>query len=80
MRSFVPGLQLTTPRVEGSKPAPPTNEIRYLRHRPDRAKGSAAQRGRLVRQLVARQRGRIELEYPPANAPELNPVEYVWGY
>jgi transposase len=30
--------------------------------------------------LSARRRGRIELEYPPAYAPELNPVEYIWGY
>jgi transposase len=26
------------------------------------------------------QRGRITLERPPAYAPELNPVEYLWGY
>jgi transposase len=33
-----------------------------------------------VREFVARQRGRLALEYLPAYAPELNPVEYVWGY
>ncbi len=29
---------------------------------------------------MARQRGAIVLEYLPAYAPELNPVEYIWGY
>jgi len=33
-----------------------------------------------VRDYVAAQRGRIVLEYLPGYAPELNPVEYVWGY
>lgn len=37
-------------------------------------------RSRLVRDFVAAQRGRIVLEYLPAYAPELNPVEYIWGY
>jgi transposase len=37
-------------------------------------------RGGRVREFVARQRGRLALEYLPAYAPELNPVEYVWGY
>jgi transposase len=41
---------------------------------------SQTHRGRLVREFVARQRGRIDLEYLPAYAPELNPVEYIWGY
>ncbi len=35
---------------------------------------------RLVKQFVAAQRGRIHLEYLPAYAPELNPVEYLWGH
>ena len=34
-------------------------------------------RGGRVREFVARQRGRLALEYLPAYAPELNPVEYV---
>ncbi len=42
--------------------------------------GLAAHRSRLVQQFVAEQRGRIMLERLPAYAPELNPVEYVWGY
>jgi transposase len=39
-----------------------------------------AHRSRLVRDFVAAQNGRIELEYLPAYAPELNPTEYIWGY
>ncbi len=35
---------------------------------------------RLVKNFVARQRGPLELEFLPAYAPELNPVEYLWGY
>jgi transposase len=42
--------------------------------------GLPAHRSRLVREFVAGQRGRIELEFLPAYAPELNPVEYIWGY
>jgi transposase len=41
---------------------------------------SQTHRGRLVREFVACPRGRIELAYLPAYAPELNPVEYIWGY
>ena len=37
-------------------------------------------RSRLVREFVAAQHGRLELECLPAYAPELNPVEYLWGY
>lgn len=39
-----------------------------------------AHRSRLVNQYVEQQRGRIALEYLPAYAPELNPVECIWGY
>jgi transposase len=42
--------------------------------------GAPIHRSRLVKQFVGQQRGRIELEYLPAYAPELNPVEYLWGY
>jgi transposase len=42
--------------------------------------GLRAHRSRLVKDFVAQQNGRIELEYLPAYAPELNPVEYLWGY
>jgi transposase len=40
----------------------------------------AAHRSVLVRDFVAAQRGRITVELLPAYAPELNPVEYLWGY
>jgi transposase len=34
----------------------------------------------MVREFVCSLGGRIHLEYLPAYAPELNPVEYIWGY
>jgi transposase len=37
-------------------------------------------RSRLVREFVDAQQGRLALEYLPAYAPELNPVEYIWGH
>jgi transposase len=37
-------------------------------------------RSRLVKEYVDSLDGNIELHYLPAYAPELNPVEYVWGY
>lgn len=37
-------------------------------------------RSRLVREFVTAQQGRLMLEYLPAYAPELNPVEYIWGH
>ena len=42
--------------------------------------GLPVHRSRLVHSFVAQQRGQIHLEYLPAYAPELNPVEYIWGY
>jgi transposase len=39
-----------------------------------------AHRSRLVREHIEAQRGRIALEFLPAYAPEMNPVECVWGY
>lgn len=39
-----------------------------------------AHRSRLVREFVETQKGRIQLEFLPGYAPELNPVEYVWGH
>ena len=39
-----------------------------------------AHRSILVREYVAAQRGAIALEFLPAYAPELNPVECIWGY
>lgn len=42
--------------------------------------GLAVHRSRALKTFVANTNGRIELEQLPAYAPELNPVEYVWGY
>lgn len=42
--------------------------------------GLRAHRSRLVQEFAASQRGRLQLEFLPAYAPELNPVEYLWGY
>lgn len=39
-----------------------------------------AHKSAATRQFVAEQSGRIILEYLPAYAPELNPVEYLWGH
>lgn len=55
-----------------------------LRHIPGKLlvvwDGLPSHRSRLVRDFVAEQAGRLELEHLPAYAPELNPVEYLWGY
>jgi transposase len=37
-------------------------------------------RSRAVGEFVAKQRGRLVIEFLPAYAPELNPTEYIWGY
>ena len=37
-------------------------------------------RSRLVWDFVRQQRGRLWLEFLPAYAPELNPVEYLFGF
>jgi len=42
--------------------------------------GLRAHQSRLVRGFVEATRGAIQLERLPAYAPELNPVEYIWGY
>jgi transposase len=39
-----------------------------------------AHRSRLVAEFVEFLQGQILLEYLPAYAPELNPVEYLWGH
>jgi len=55
-----------------------------LRHLPGRLlviwDRSKTHRSDLVGEFVAGQRGRLALDYLPAYAPELNPVEYIWGY
>ena len=42
--------------------------------------GLPSHRSRLVRDFVAKTKGALVLERLPAYAPELNPVEYLWGY
>jgi len=42
--------------------------------------GLPCHRSRLVRQYLEQQAGRIVIEQLPAYAPELNPVEFLWGY
>jgi len=37
-------------------------------------------RSRLVRDYLDPLRGRVQVEHLPAYAPELNPIEYLWGY
>jgi transposase len=42
--------------------------------------GLRAHKSRLVREYVEADEQGIQLEFLPAYAPELNPVEYIWGY
>lgn len=42
--------------------------------------GLRSHRSHLVRDFVNKSAGRIEIEFLPAYAPELNPVEYIWGH
>jgi transposase len=42
--------------------------------------GLRSHRSRLVRDFVEETNGRIEIEFLPAYAPELNPVEFIWGH
>lgn len=39
-----------------------------------------AHRSKVVADFVESLNGRIHIEYLPAYAPELNPVEYLWGH
>ena len=41
--------------------------------------GAPIHRSLLVKNYIAGMRGRIVIERLPAYAPELNPVEYMWG-
>jgi transposase len=62
--------------------------VQFLRHllRHIRGKvlviwdGLRSHRSRMVSEFVMGTRGRLALEFLPAYAPELNPVEYLWGY
>src|SRR5215212_2172518 len=42
--------------------------------------GLPAHRSKLVAEYLASTRGRVWVERLPAYAPELNPIEYLWGY
>jgi transposase len=42
--------------------------------------GLAAHRSGVVWDFIRQQRGRIWIEFLPAYAPELNPVEYLWSH
>jgi transposase len=42
--------------------------------------GLPAHRSRLVKDFVASTKGKLMVERLPAYAPELNPVEYLWGH
>jgi transposase len=42
--------------------------------------GAPIHRSALVEDYVASTRGLVEVECLPAYAPELNPVEYMWGH
>ena len=41
--------------------------------------GLPAHRSKVVAQYLSGQNGRIRVERLPACAPELNPIEYLWG-
>lgn len=42
--------------------------------------GASIHRSRVVREHLASTKGQVEVERLPAYAPELNPVEYMWGH
>lgn len=42
--------------------------------------GAPIHRSLLVKNYIASSRGALRVERLPAYAPELNPVEYMWGY
>ena len=42
--------------------------------------GSPTHRSTLIKEFLATTNGRLQLERLPAYAPELNPVEYLWGH
>lgn len=42
--------------------------------------GAKSHRSRLVRDYVDSTEGHMQIEFLPAYAPELNPVEYLWAW
>ena len=55
-----------------------------LRHIPGKLlviwDGAPIHRSGLVKEFVAQQAGRLQVERLPAYAPELNPAEYLWAH
>jgi len=67
------------------KSLPVVEFLRHLqRHIPGKIliiwAGASIHRSTLVKNYVAAPKGRIVIERLPAYAPELNPVEYMWGH
>ena len=58
--------------------------MHLMRHLPGKLTviwdGLPSHRSRMVKDFVGTTRGRLWLESLPAYAPELNPVEYLWGH
>lgn len=42
--------------------------------------GLRSHKEKLIKKYVKGKKGRLEIAFLPAYAPELNPVEYLWGY
>ncbi len=79
MEFLLPTLSHHHPRPSGGR------LLRHLlRHLPGKLlvvwDGLPAHRARVVSDFIAAQRGRLVIEWPPGYAPELNPVDYIWGY
>lgn len=55
-----------------------------LRHVPGKLlivwDGLSSHRSRTTREFIYKQKGRLWVEFLPAYAPELNPVEYLWSH
>ena len=62
--------------------------IEFLKHLPRYIEGDIlliwdrlpAHRSKITQQFIRDQKGRLEIEYLPPYAPELNPVEYIWAH
>ena len=77
-RTLVP-LQLENPFRDSRR-----DLVEYQHHLPQRLliiwDGLKAHRSRLAKNYVSEQEDRIVLEFLPAYAPELEPVEYLWSH
>jgi transposase len=62
--------------------------VDFLRHLLRMVKGNVlviwdglrSHRGNLVKKFIRKLDGRLEIAFLPAYAPDLNPVEFLWGY